>query len=486
MFRSAHLLACVALFSALWCARADVAMGPLFHEFGLTLDRGHRTEAVGPFFYHENRDSTRTWAVPPIGSYVLDEETDFSEFDLLYPIITYDRFGPEYRFQIFQLFAFAGGQTYSETNVHRFTLFPIYFHQWSADPERDYWALVPIYGHLRGRLFRDDIRFVMWPLYSRTRKRDVVTHNFPYPLLHVRHGDGLDGWQFWPFFGTEHKDITYRTNIWDETEIIGGHDRFFVLWPFYVNSRSGIGTTNVTKQEALLPAYSIYRSPNRDSSTFFWPLGVTHTVDREKKYDEWGAPWPLIVFTRGEGKYTSRVWPFYSDAHTDTLTARWYLWPIYKYNRVHSDPLDRERKRILLYLYSDVSEKNTETGAQYRRRDFWPLFTSRKDLNGNTRLQILAVLEPILPNNKSIERNYSPLWSLWRSQKNAHTQASSQSLLWNLYRRDSSPESKKCSLLFGLFQYQSLPTGTRWRVFYIPFGGGKDESRTDGAAPAAR
>jgi hypothetical protein len=75
---------------------------------------------------------------------------------------------------------------------------------------------------------------------------------------------------------------------------------------------------------------------------------------------------------------------------------------------------------------------------------------------------------------------------LWRSEKNAHTQASSQSLLWNLYRRDSSPESKKCSLLFGLFQYQSSPTGTRWRVFYIPFGGGKDESRTEGAAAAAR
>src|SRR6185436_7917160 len=313
-------------------------------------------------------------------------ETDFSEFDLLYPIITYDRYGPEYRFQIFQLFAFAGGQTYSETNVHRFTLFPIYFQQWSADPERDYWALVPIYGHLRHRLFRDDIRFVMWPLYSRTRKRDVVTHNFPYPFLHVRHGDGLDGWQFWPFFGTEHKEITYQTNIWNETELIGGHDRFFVLWPFYVNSRSGIGTTNVAKQEALVPLYSIYRSPNRDSSTYFWPLGVTHTVDRGKKYDEWGAPWPLIVFTRGEGKYTDRVWPFYNDAHNDTLTSRWYLWPIYKYNRVHSDPLDRERTRILLYLYSDVSEKNTGTGAQYRRRDFWPLFTSRKDLNGNTRL----------------------------------------------------------------------------------------------------
>ena len=40
----------------------------------------------------------------------------------------------------------------------------------------------------------------------------------------------------------------------------------------------------------------------------------------------------------------------------------------------------------------------------------------------------------------------------------------------NLYRRDASPESKKCSLLFGLFKYQSGPDGKRWRAFYVPFG----------------
>ena len=484
MARLLHALLCCAAMSLLPQATGQIALGPLFHEFGLTLDRGDRTEAAGPLFYHEDRDGTRTWATPPLLSYVLDEQADFSEFDLLYPLITYDRFGPEYRFQIMQLFAFAGGQTYSETNVHRFTLFPIYFHQWSDIPERNYWALLPVYGHLKGRLFRDEIHFVAWPLYSRARKRDVVTWNFPYPLLHTRLGDGLHGWQFWPFFGTEHKDVGSRTNLWGETEPVGGHDRYFVLWPLYFNSRSGIGTTNEVKEEALLPAYSVYRSPNRDSSTFLWPFGVTHTVDREKKFDEWGTPWPIVVFTRGEGKYTSRIFPLFSEARTDTHTSRWYLWPVYKYNRVHSDPLDRERTRILLYLYSDVSEKNTETGAERQRRDFWPLFTWHRDLNGNTRLQILSILEPILPNNKSIERNYSPLWALWRSQRNAHTGASSQSLLWNLYRRDHTPEAKKCSLLFGLFQYQSSPDGSRWRMFYIPFGGGRGQRRPDAEAPA--
>src|SRR6185436_14223449 len=126
------------------------------------------------------------------------------------------------------------------------------------------------------------------------------------------------------------------------------------------------------------------------------------------------------------------------------------------------------RTRVLFFLYSDLVERNTDTGKALHRVDFWPLFTSRVDLEGRERLQILSILEPLLPASKSIERNYSPLWAVWRAEKNAKTGANSQSLLWNLYRRDAAPESRKCSLLFGLFQYQSGSEGKRLRLFYIP------------------
>jgi hypothetical protein len=368
------------------------------------------------------------------------------------------------------LFSFAGGQTQSETNVNRFTLFPIYFQQRSKIPDKNYTALFPIYGRIRQRLFRDDIRFALFPLYGQTRKRDVVTDNYLFPFFHLRHGEALKGWQFWPLFMTEHKDVTSKTNGWGEVQTIGGHDKRFILWPFFFNHRTGLGTDNPTHQHALLPFYTTLHSPQRDSTSYFWPLGVTHTVDRQKRYGEWGAPWPFIVFTRGEGKTVNRVWPFFSEAHNPSQTGRWYLWPIYKYTRLHSDPVDRERTRILFFLYSDVSLKSSETGQRLRQIDFWPLFTSRRDLDGRARLQILAPLEPILPNNAGVERNLSPLWSIWRSEKNPATGAASQSLLWNLYRRDTGDRGKKCSLLFGLFQYQSGQDGRRWRVLYVPFG----------------
>jgi hypothetical protein len=441
--------------------------GPIFDAFALTLDAGHRTEALGPLFYQQEKETEKTWAVPPLFSYDLDPAVESREFDLLYPLLTYERFGLEYRWQFIQVFSLAGGQNQAGQLAKRITLFPLYFQQRSPDPARNYTALLPFYGHIKDRLFRNDIFFVLFPLYLETRKRDVVTDNYLFPIFHLRHGDGLRGWQFWPLVGHEHKDVTTRTNGFGDVEIIGGHDRTFALWPVYFYQNNGLGTENPEKFRATWPLYTCSRSPPRDATTVLWPF-FTWVDDRAKKYHEWEGPWPFIVIARGEGKTTTRFWPLFSRAHNDTMTSDFYFWPIYKYNRLHTGPLDRERTRILFYLFVDVTEKNLETGAERGRVDLWPLFAWRRDFNGCRRLQILAPVEPVLPNNRGIERNWSPLWSLWRAENNPRAGSTSQSLLWNLYRRDTTPAARKCSLLFGFFQYQSDSEMKKIRLFYIP------------------
>ncbi len=174
--------------------------GPLFDEFKLTLDVGERTEVLGPLFNTERREESSSG---PCHRFAPPDQpgVDAADFDFLYPLVTYNRFGNEYRFHILQVFAFAGGQDQEDRMARRFTLFPLYFQQRSADPERNYTALLPFYGDLRSRLFRDEIHFVLWPGYVRTRKKDVVTENYLLPFVHVRRGEGLAGWQFWPFYG---------------------------------------------------------------------------------------------------------------------------------------------------------------------------------------------------------------------------------------------------------------------------------------------
>lgn len=444
--------------------------GPLSDRFALTLSEGNRAEMFGPLFSWQRQEQETLWTFPPLGSARHDAATDFFELDLLYPILTFDRFGLDYRLQLLQFFSYSGGSTMEEEGRRRLTLFPFYFHQRSDDPASNYTAVVPFYGHLKNRFFRDEITFVMLPLWLQTRKRDVVTDNYVLPLFHRRRGEGLRGWQFWPLLGHEHKEPTWRTDSQGESELVGGHDKWFALWPVFFRNDLGLGTTNVQTQRLFLPIYSAQRSPARDTTSYLWPLGFTYTVDREKKYRELGAPWPFIAFARGEGKTLTRVWPLFSQGKTPNVESDFYLWPIYKHNRTRSESVDRQRTRILLFLYSDTTEENRSTETRRERTDLWPLFTARREHNGNSRLQLLAPLEPLVPGNTGIERNYSPLWSIWRSETNPKTGARSQSFLWNLFRCDSTPETRKCSLLFGLFHYQSGPEGKRWRLFYVPIG----------------
>ena len=452
----------------------ELHAGPAYDEFSLTLTPGDRVEEAGPFYYRQQIETLHQWAIPPFFSRTTDPSLEYEEYDFLYPLLTYDKFGEETRWQIGQLFAIATGGAQNGKVDHRFTLFPIYFQQRSKDPAQNYTAVVPFYGHLRNRLFRDEINFVMMPFYVQSRKRDVVTYNMPYPVFHLRYGKGLKGWQVWPLAGHEHKDITTNTNGFGDTEQVPGHDSRFILFPFYSENTTGIGTDNVAHQNALIPFYVTYRSKLRDSTSVLWPF-FTWTDERERGYHEYDGPWPFVTIARGPGKTITRFWPLYSQAHSTNLVSNTYLWPLYKYNRIKSAPLDRDRTRILFFLYSVVNQKNTETGAAAKRVSFWPFYTFRRDLDGNEHLQVASVLEPLLPTNKSIDRDYSPLYAFWRSEKNARTHATSQSLFWNLYRRQTEPQArtKKISLLFGLYQYNSGPEGFQRRVCYIPAGKGK-------------
>ncbi len=441
--------------------------GFLFDRFDLTLDQGGRTEIFGPLYYRQMKDDELTWAIPPLTlAHVENLSLDYEEWDFIYPFLTYDRYGGEYRWQFFQLLSFAGGRNQNDTNTSRFTLYPVYFQQRSKDTNDNYTAFVPFYGTLKHRLFKDEIEFVMFPIYAKTRKKDVITYNMPYPFYHVRYGDHLHGWQLFPFYGHERKDSFTRTNADLELQTVPGHDSSFILWPFYSQLTNGIGTANLSTEKAFIPFYDILRSPQVDRTCYGWPLGVTHTVNHEKNYVEWDTPWPLIEFAHGEGKTENRVWPFFSQARGQHLEADWYLWPIYKFNRYETESFSRERTRVALFLYNSVNVTNSESGKFSHRRDFFPFYTYQREMNGNQRLQVMSLFECFFPDNHSVVRDYSQLYSLWRSEKNAKTGAASQSLLWNLYRRETSPGAKYISLLFGVFQYQSGSNGAGWRMFH--------------------
>jgi len=450
-------------------ARGAVEAGFLAHEFELTLESGRRLEVAGPLFSTQEADERHEWALSPIMSYYVDEGIDARRFDFLYPVMTYRRVGEEYRWQFFQVFNTTGSQNQEETNPKRFSIYPFYLQQRSTDTNLNYTSVFPIYGKVRNRLRRDEVEFVLFPAYLKSRKADVETWNYLFPLFHLRKGDHLKGWQLWPVWGQERKGTTQRTNTLEEVQVVGGHDRWFAAWPLVLHQHSGIGTTQEVKFDAVLPLISRQRSAGRDSTTILWPL-FTVTEDRAKGYREWDMPWPFVVFARGEGKQANRIWPLFSRVENTNLQSGFVLWPAYKFNGYRTVSVERDRHRVGFFLFSRKNERQLESGARRQRTDFWPLVSVGTDFDGSRRVQFLSVLEPIWPDNPSIRRNYSPLWSVWRYEKNAKTGRASHSLLWNLFRWERGPELKKGSFLFGLFQRETTPEGKRWRFFHISKG----------------
>lgn len=444
--------------------------GPLFAEFSLTLQPGERTEMLGPFYYRQSSDSERLWAVPPLFSRADNEEAGWREWDLLYPVMTYDRSGAEYRWQLLQLLSFAGGDLQDGERRRRFTLFPFYWQQRSSEPDNNYTALWPVAGHLRNRLFRDEISFALWPVYVRTwrARGNVETVSLFAPFFHHRTGDGLRGWRAWPLAGSEVKEPTTRTNLWGEEELAPGHASHFFAWPFWLSETRGIGTTNEARLRALLPLYARQRSPARDSTTYLWPVGLTLTESRSPPYHETRFLWPVFARARGEGKHVNRFWPVAGEKRTPTRENNFFLWPLFRESALRTESLERERIQVLFFLYSDLREESRTTGQSRRRVGLWPLFTHSRDLAGNERLQILAPIETIFPDNEAIQRNWSPLWSVWREERNDTSGHLSQSLLWNLYRREVRGETRRTSALFGLFQHERTPAGAGLRVLFLP------------------
>lgn len=475
----AFLFACVIVAGAAESEREDIK-GPAYSHYRLTLEDGWRTEKFAPFFYTQQVENEHLWAIPPFYDKWEDKTIGASEADIVYPFLTIRWYGKNYRWQFFQLFSFAGGPTQEDVQKKRFTIFPIYFQQRSVDTNLNYTAVFPIYGHLVNRLFRDDIRFVMFPAYSVTRKKDIVVHNYLYPLFDKREGNNMHGGQFWPIHGHYVKGLTYHTNAADIVEKVGGYDNKYYLWPFYFRDELGIGTDNPEHRVTFLPFYSKSRSPKRDSTSWGWPFGHTITDDRGAGFHESDWFWPLYV--RADGSKTiRRKFPFYSHAsNTNGLESHWYGWLIWKKTRFKSEPLDRQRTRILYFLYSDTTMDNTQTGEQERRVDVWPFYRYQKELDGRKYLQVMSIVEPWLPNNTHVPRIFSPVYSFWRQEENPKTGMKTQSLLWNFYRREVQTKpaldegtkkivvAKKVSCFFGMYQRESTVQGSRLRLFYIP------------------
>ena len=425
---------------------------PFYDERDDPVDRTHVRSSLGPLLEHDRtRDGAiEEFAVRPLFHRREDKTMQRLEWDVLYPLLSYSRTEQDWEFQFLQLLNFSEEGSRPSERERRDDFFPFYLSGTTESGEH-YRAVLPFGGRVLNRLSQDEAEFVMFPLYVRFVRKDVETRYFPWPFLSRTRGEKRSGFRIVPLYGEDRQE--------------GVFEKRFVLWPFFLHQHTGLDGDSPEETLSVLPLYVAQRSKDRDSTTLLWPF-FNHTNDREHRFQQWDAPWPLVRIARGEGRTINRFLPLFSveerllqheflltEMRSRDLVVLYPILfpPLYSRNEVEIPGSLKVRDRILWYLYSDEREDGRDGST--RRVDAWPFFRYTRDREGRIVFQTLALLEAFMPGNEKIEQNYSPLWALYTYRRNPEGDAV-RSFLWNLVRHEDSSAGRSIEILGPILAYR--------------------------------
>ncbi|PLX92486.1 MAG: hypothetical protein C0621_09505 [Desulfuromonas sp.] len=425
---------------------------------------------LGPFLKYERKGNEREYGIRPLWHRASDPVDGISRSEYLYPVAT-RRSEPERDyFQMFHLLEWDFGSL-EERRENEAMLFPFLFYGSEQDGD-SYFAFFPLGGSIHNRFGRDRIRFTLFPLYMQTERRGATNTHILWPFFSILKGKNEHGWGFWPFYGSAEKEGVYRKRYW--------------LWPFFFRHELRLNSGDPVYVRAFFPLYTATTSRQYRSRSYLWPL-YEEIEDRGRDYRQWDVIWPLIRVARGSYKEANRFFPFFSRERVGDYYENWWLWPLYKYEATLTENIERQRHRILFFLYSDLTEKLTEAPEEHLHRvALWPLFTYEMK-RGVSHVHVLSLFEPFFPESEEIERNWSPLWRIyqhrWDRQGNEAT-----TLLWNLYWKERQGEDlalelfplfryrregeevRDLSLFKGLVRYLRHGGRKELRLFFLPWG----------------
>jgi len=427
----------------------EINFGPLF--FYEHSDGNKVVNALGPLIDYNENTNVKKFGFRPIFYETIDKERNKKDLDVLFPFFGYSRYDEDWRFQ-FLVYLFSYQSDYKDDYTTReFNIFPFIFSSFSENKSENYFAFFPLYGKLKNRFFKDEISFVLFPLYLQTKKGKSVNNNILWPFFGYTSGEGEEGFKIWPIYGYRKRE---NNNL----------DEKFVLWPFYTSRERDFYDERISSR-SFLPFFTEYKSNYITRKSYLWPF-FNYYEDRENDIYRYDIPWPLFNYTRGS-KYEKRLFPLYANEKYEEDEEGFVLWPLYRYKTLNLNDYKISRKSFMLFLYKDIAEIPTETGGRDSRRiELWPIFTYKRDREGNKYIKIFSILEPFLPNNKPISDNFSSFWRIYEKTISSEGKKTTK-ILWNSYRSESDSDSRtvQISPLLPLFEYNRHLNSSKYEIF---------------------
>jgi hypothetical protein len=123
------------------------------------------------------------------------------------------------------------------------------------------------------------------------------------------------------------------------------------------------------------------------------------------------------------------------------------MWPLLQHRVSELGEVEVSKWRLLYFLYQDSSQRTLEPDPRWlgTKKHLWPLFSYWHHPEHGRQFQMISPIEPLLPSNEVMRRQYSPLFSVFRYSS-------------------ASDGDKDLSLLFSLIHYEKRDSGRRLEI----------------------
>ncbi len=443
-------------------AAETINLGPLFYMEKDEETGEKKIDALGPFISYKKEENEKGYGLRPLFYNYKNSARDRSAFDFAYPLFTYRTFEGDTKLQaLMYIFYYKSDLRDSGFREKEYTLFPILFARKAENPERSFFAVFPISGSMKNKYGKDEINFFLFPLFLQTKNYGVTNNNLFWPFIGAYSGRGVKGGRLWPIYGSK----TAPNNALNEQ---------FALWPLYIKRDREFYGERISSL-ALLPFYYSMDMPGRSQRTYAWPF-FTYIENTNRNFRRWDMPWPLITLSRGDVN-TNRIFPLFSVKKEKDYESGYAIWPLYSWRKHTLPDYEIKRRAIAFFLYKDVQNiPITERGRDSRVINVWPLFTYKRSTDGKAYFNFISPLEVFLSDNPPRERNWRPLWTIFRWDKDEEGNHVS-SFLWNTFRTESTKKGVKVELrpIIPVVSYENTEEQGKFYILGGMFGFKKDK-----------
>ncbi|MBI5606791.1 MAG: hypothetical protein HY879_25960 [Deltaproteobacteria bacterium] len=441
-------------------------VSPFFHIQTDREKQGRRLDGAGPFYSQAESPEEKEWTFRPFFSYRENLKEQTEELEYLYPLGRY-RKTPEGTLKRFiPLYSsFTPAQENEEKDKNNVDFFPVF---WGKDKEgKSYGGVFPFGGEFRGRFARDEIQFVLWPLYTRVREGETQTYNVLWPIFSYTEGGERSGFRIWPLYGQE------------KQEGMGAYQKTFFLWPIGQYQQRYLDTDHPKTYFYLFPLYLSEQSPNEHKTIILWPFFNFYSEDHFN-YHQVDFPWPIIQFARGENTEAFKFWPLLTYRKVEQRQKMSLFWPIF----IQEKEEDEERDEVLnrfIYISKFHQVYFKKENRWERLTKFWPFFHYAEDGRGMEHFYF----PDLMPADwEGLERNYGMLFRVYEYYQDGKGKEISK-FLWGLYYHQKQKDLNRIevSLLFtyvreketlyvsflkGLLGYYRDGPKKQLKIFYLP------------------